>query len=135
MSWMGKEGGGGRNKGFLNGDKRGRSSLISFLVKFVVGGGGRVVLYKIFNCYQQTIKTQMSLNFIKITKWLNELFVIRAHTAHRPGFFWEKNKINVHVNLKLNYCSQTPLNFLPCEFLLVKRLEIKKTKTTFLYQF
>ena len=34
--------------------------------------------------------------------------------------------------LKLNYCSETALNFLPWEFLLVKKLEIKKTKTTFI---
>ena len=34
--------------------------------------------------------------------------------------------------LKLNYCNETALNFLPWEFLLVKMLEIKKTKTTFI---
>ena len=36
------------------------------------------------------------------------------------------------LTLKLNYCSWIALNFLPWEFLLVKMLEIKKTKTTFI---
>ena len=34
--------------------------------------------------------------------------------------------------LKLNYCSKIALNFLPWEFLLVKKLEIENTKTTFI---
>ena len=34
--------------------------------------------------------------------------------------------------LKLNYCSETELNFLLWEFLLVKKSEIEKTKTTFI---
>jgi hypothetical protein len=49
----------------------------------------------------------------------------------------EANRLDQNVNelefeLKLNYCSQTELNFLPWEFLLVKKLEIEKTKTTFI---
>ena len=34
--------------------------------------------------------------------------------------------------LKLNYRSYAALNFLPWEFLLVKKVEIEKTKTTFI---
>ena len=44
-----------------------------------------------------------------------------------------KKEIVKNLNLKLNYCKKVflfALNFFPWEFLLMKKLEIQKTKTT-----
>ena len=40
-------------------------------------------------------------------------------------------KVAIYV-IKLNDCNYTALNFLPWEFLLLKKLEIEKTKTSFI---
>ena len=66
----------------------------------------------------------------KTNKAIPGMFITSANTPKRPCQYLIR--VLVNLVLKLNYCSLSALNFLSWEFLLVKKLEIEKTKTTFI---